>query len=194
MQTKRPKARGLAQHAGPPGWLDESDPAGVILYVMDGPYHLPFPYCTGCPDRNCYIVNVHNHPWWATLRKEGMAWYSSRPMASLWMQLPPLGKMTACYTLLTRDASPPPNSSCCYIAFALCMMWFKALIASHDSTHAVLWRAAKCHCLVADFWHFLWHVLSLKNIFYLPDYVITRKQHYNFLAAKSFLEIATGLR
>jgi hypothetical protein len=33
-----PKARGLAQHGGPPGWLEESDPAGVILYVMDGPY------------------------------------------------------------------------------------------------------------------------------------------------------------
>jgi hypothetical protein len=39
----RPKARGLAQHGSPPGWLEESDPAGVILYVMDGPYHLPFP-------------------------------------------------------------------------------------------------------------------------------------------------------
>ncbi len=32
----RPKARGLAQHGGPPGWLEESDPAVVILYVMDG--------------------------------------------------------------------------------------------------------------------------------------------------------------
>ncbi len=33
----------LAQHGGPPGWLEESDPAGVILYVMDGPStHLPF--------------------------------------------------------------------------------------------------------------------------------------------------------
>jgi hypothetical protein len=32
----RPKARGLAQHGGPPGRLEESDPAGVILYVMDG--------------------------------------------------------------------------------------------------------------------------------------------------------------
>jgi hypothetical protein len=29
--------RGLAQHGGPLGWLEESDPAGVILYVMDGP-------------------------------------------------------------------------------------------------------------------------------------------------------------
>ncbi len=25
----------------------------VILYMMDGPYHLPFSYLTGCPDRNC---------------------------------------------------------------------------------------------------------------------------------------------
>ncbi len=32
----------------------------------------------------CYIVNVHNHPSWATSHKEGTAWYSSRPMPSLW--------------------------------------------------------------------------------------------------------------
>ncbi len=37
----RPKARGRAQHGGPPGWLEENDPAGVILYVMDEPYRLP---------------------------------------------------------------------------------------------------------------------------------------------------------
>jgi hypothetical protein len=39
----RPKARGLVQHGDPPFWLEESGPAGVILYVMDGPYRLPFP-------------------------------------------------------------------------------------------------------------------------------------------------------
>ncbi len=38
----RPKARELAQHGGPPGRLEDSDPVGVILYVMDGPYRLPF--------------------------------------------------------------------------------------------------------------------------------------------------------
>jgi len=38
----RPKARGQTQHGGPPGWLEDSDPAGVILYVMDGPYRLLF--------------------------------------------------------------------------------------------------------------------------------------------------------
>jgi len=32
----RPKTRDLTQHGGPPGWLEEGDPAGVILYVMDG--------------------------------------------------------------------------------------------------------------------------------------------------------------
>ncbi len=48
----RPKARGLAQHGGPPGWLEESDPTGVFLYVMDGPYRPPFPDCIGCPDRS----------------------------------------------------------------------------------------------------------------------------------------------
>jgi hypothetical protein len=49
----RPKSRGLTQHGGPPGWLEENDPAVVVLYVMDGPYRLPFPYRTGCPDRSC---------------------------------------------------------------------------------------------------------------------------------------------
>jgi hypothetical protein len=34
--------RELAQHGGPPGWLEEIiDPTGVTLYVMDGPYRLP---------------------------------------------------------------------------------------------------------------------------------------------------------
>jgi hypothetical protein len=39
----------------------------------------------------CYIINVNilnNHPSWATSRKEGMAWYSGRPMPSLWSSLP----------------------------------------------------------------------------------------------------------
>jgi hypothetical protein len=42
----RPKARGLAQHGGPSGWLEKSDPErleGVILYMMDRPYCLSFP-------------------------------------------------------------------------------------------------------------------------------------------------------
>jgi hypothetical protein len=34
--TVSPKARGLAQHGGPPGWLEESDPAGCDFYVMEG--------------------------------------------------------------------------------------------------------------------------------------------------------------
>jgi len=33
----RPKSKMLAQHGGPTDWLEESDSAGVILYVMDGP-------------------------------------------------------------------------------------------------------------------------------------------------------------
>jgi hypothetical protein len=37
------EAGGLAQHGGPHSWLEESDPAkGVILYVMDGPFRLPW--------------------------------------------------------------------------------------------------------------------------------------------------------
>ncbi len=45
--TKRPKSRGLVQHGSLPGWVEESDSVGVILYVMDGPNCLSFPYHTG---------------------------------------------------------------------------------------------------------------------------------------------------
>jgi hypothetical protein len=31
----KPKVRELVQHGGPAGWLEVSDPASVILYVMD---------------------------------------------------------------------------------------------------------------------------------------------------------------
>jgi hypothetical protein len=55
----RPKASELVQHGGPPGWLEESDPADVILYVMDRSYRLPFPYRTACPDRSCPAAS-----WW----------------------------------------------------------------------------------------------------------------------------------
>jgi hypothetical protein len=48
-----------AQHCGPPGWLDESDPAGVIVYVMGWLYSLPFPYCTGSHSRSCPAAS-----WW----------------------------------------------------------------------------------------------------------------------------------
>ncbi len=86
-----PKARGLVRHGGPPGWMEESDPAGVILYMMYGSYRPPSPYTnpvalTGAAQllsdeisSCCYIINVHNHPSWATSRKEVMAWYSRIP-------------------------------------------------------------------------------------------------------------------
>ncbi len=32
VRPMRPMVRGLVQHGNPPGWLEESDPAGVILY------------------------------------------------------------------------------------------------------------------------------------------------------------------
>ncbi len=32
----------------------------------------------------CYVVNIHNHPSWATSRKEAMVWYSSRPTMPTW--------------------------------------------------------------------------------------------------------------
>jgi hypothetical protein len=46
VKSVRLKARWLAQHGGLLGRLEESDLAGVILYVM------AFPYYTGYPDRS----------------------------------------------------------------------------------------------------------------------------------------------
>ncbi len=60
--TVWPKTRRLVQHGGPPGRPEESEPAGVIFYVIDGPYHLPFPYCTGCPDRSCPACELMEFP------------------------------------------------------------------------------------------------------------------------------------
>jgi hypothetical protein len=45
----RLKARRLAQRGGPPGLLGENDPAGVLLYVMDGPY------CLHCKEIWIYV-------------------------------------------------------------------------------------------------------------------------------------------
>ncbi len=57
-----PKARGLAQHGGPPGWLEESDPAAGCDFVRDrrsmpctcpdGPHHL-------LRSRADLLLNVH---------------------------------------------------------------------------------------------------------------------------------------
>jgi hypothetical protein len=57
MKPMRAKARGMVPHGGPPGWLEESDPAGVILYVMDGPDRLPLQYRTGYPHRSCQAAS-----------------------------------------------------------------------------------------------------------------------------------------
>ncbi len=43
----RPKARGLAQHGGPPGWLEESDPACYIVRYGRAINRLPFSYRIG---------------------------------------------------------------------------------------------------------------------------------------------------
>jgi hypothetical protein len=50
-QPMRPKARELAQHGGPPDWLNRVTQQGVIMYVIDGRCRLPrrsdLPTCTG---------------------------------------------------------------------------------------------------------------------------------------------------
>jgi hypothetical protein len=57
----RPKSRGLAQHGGPPGGLEESDPAGcdfvrwTVHAASDGPHHLSR---SGAD----LLLNVHKTP------------------------------------------------------------------------------------------------------------------------------------
>jgi hypothetical protein len=41
--TMRPKARGLAKHGGPPGWLEESDPAPQQVVILDVIYGRSMP-------------------------------------------------------------------------------------------------------------------------------------------------------
>ncbi len=56
----------------------------TVLVALTGAAKLRAQGISSC----CYIVNVHNHPSWAMSRKEGMAWYSSRPMPSLYLKQP----------------------------------------------------------------------------------------------------------
>ncbi len=56
---------------------------GGILYVIDGQHHLSR---SGAD----FLQHVHKTPSWDTSRKEGIAWYSSRPMPSLRLCLPAL--------------------------------------------------------------------------------------------------------
>ncbi len=95
----RPKARGLAQHGVPPGWLEESDPTGVILYVMDGPHRLSFSYRKGCPDRSCPAASCWNFQLmlYSKCTQPSVVSYARKawpgtlvepmPMPSLWLRL-----------------------------------------------------------------------------------------------------------
>jgi hypothetical protein len=91
-QPMRPKASGLVQPGGPPGWLEESDPIGSDI-VRDGRSMPPaLTEHTICPGLGLIlgwaITKCAKTLSWAMSRKEGMAWYSSRPMPSLWSQHP----------------------------------------------------------------------------------------------------------
>jgi hypothetical protein len=69
----RPKARGLAQHGGPPGWLKESDPAGCDCLVV--PYRLLWQQLPSCElitfpaalilYSNCKCRHGCSHKWQA---------------------------------------------------------------------------------------------------------------------------------
>ncbi len=71
----RPKARGLAQHGGQPDMLKESDQKKGVIFVRDGPLAPVW----GAD----LLLNVHKTLPGATLCKESMTFYSSRPVLSL---------------------------------------------------------------------------------------------------------------
>ncbi len=91
----------MRQRAGPtwrPAWVAGGEWPGRCDFVCDV---WAVPACLLCVvlvaltgaaqmradeiSRWCYIVNVHNHPSWAWPRKDGMAWYLSRNLPSLWL-------------------------------------------------------------------------------------------------------------
>ncbi len=93
--TKRPKARGLAQHGGPPGWLEESDTARGCDFVRDGrsmpPALMEHSTCPGL-GLICYkMYTKHRHA-----RKACMVCYSSRPMPTHWSPHLPSTGYEAC--------------------------------------------------------------------------------------------------
>jgi hypothetical protein len=65
----RPKARGLAQHGGPPGLLEESVTQQGVIFLVDGQSMPP-----ALTDHTPCVQNVHKTPSRATSLKEGMAW------------------------------------------------------------------------------------------------------------------------
>ncbi len=83
----KPKVRATRR----PAWLAWGEwPAGRD-FVRDGRSMPPaLTDHTTCPGLHGadILLNVHKTPSWATSRKEGMAWFSGRPMTSLWS--PPL--------------------------------------------------------------------------------------------------------
>ncbi len=85
--SMRPKARGLAQRRRPAWLAGGSVPAGFD-FVRDRRSMLPAltngqKYLSRS-GADLLLLNVHETPSWAMSRKEGMAWYSSKPMPSLW--------------------------------------------------------------------------------------------------------------
>ncbi len=95
----RPNARKLAQHGGPPSYLEESEPAEWDCVVMDGPKPPSLTdrtACTGLELLSCellanpaavadvLVLNLQKTPSWALSRKEGMGQNSSySPAVSL---------------------------------------------------------------------------------------------------------------
>jgi hypothetical protein len=62
-QAMRPKARGLPQHGGPPGWLEESVPTECDFVFAGRSMPLALTDHTTCPRSRAHLLlNVHKRP------------------------------------------------------------------------------------------------------------------------------------
>ncbi len=92
----------------------------------DRPHHLPW---SGAD----LLLNVHETPSWATSRKEGMAWYSSRPMPSHWY-VPYIVHLCTQWMYVRYDLIR--GSSLMYIykgpgQSSLCTLWYSKYLSCH---------------------------------------------------------------
>ncbi len=79
----RPRSTGLAQHGGPPNWLEKSDPAGgVVLYLIGRSIPPALTDHTSCPDLGMIYYWMYTN-YRHELRLPRKAWLLSGPNSQL---------------------------------------------------------------------------------------------------------------
>jgi hypothetical protein len=156
----------------------------TVPVALTGAAHLRAGGISSC----CYIVNVHNHPSWATSCKEGMVWYSSRP----WL-LSVCNTLQRYWTENWKKIFPErklrglsPNF---YIHIYVCDLYIPTiglLILPQENTYVNrLWDYINRHRCMSlqtgteaaqfDFWKYI------NRIFFAVQYVLAFLHHTNVL-------------